>query len=115
MKFKTTRKAIVDGTPANNLFRCGYCDMVHLLNNYDPIAYTCGIYGWNFDVYSVHGITITTGYRNMCGKQIPFDLLHLYEHKARKAMENYSIPYQQRSEQVEQLLISFIKKLQKGE
>lgn len=31
MKYKTTRKAIVAGTPANNLVCAGYCDLSNLL------------------------------------------------------------------------------------
>ena len=49
MKFKTTRKAIVNGS--SNIVCAGYCDLSHLLTNHSPIAYTCGVYGWNFDVY----------------------------------------------------------------
>ena len=65
MKVKTTRKAIVNGS--YNVKCAGYCDLSHLLNNHSPIAYTCGVYGWNFDVYEVYGVTICTGYRNMPG------------------------------------------------
>ena len=114
MKFRTTRKAIAEGTARNDLYQCGYCDMAHLLRNHSPIAYTCGIYGWNFDVYSVYGLTITTGYRNMCGKQIPFDILRSYEIKARDISNDWNIPYQQKSEAIEALLIEFVNTL-KGE
>lgn len=112
MKFKTTRKAIVNGTPSKSLYYCGYCDMYYLLKNHSPIAYTCGVYGWNFDVYSVYGITITTGYRNMCGRRIPYELLRSYEKKAREIAENYFISYEQRTKQIESLLVEFIEKLQ---
>ena len=40
MKYKTTRKAIVAGTPANNLVCAGYCDLSNLLWGHEPIAYT---------------------------------------------------------------------------
>ena len=63
MKYKTTRKAIVEGTPANSLVSVGYCDLAELLCYHSPTAYTCGVYGWNFDVYEVYGLTICTGYR----------------------------------------------------
>lgn len=45
MKVKTTRKAIVNGS--YNVKCAGYCDLSYLLNNHSPIAYTCGVYGWN--------------------------------------------------------------------
>lgn len=114
MKYRTTRKMIVNGTRADELFRCGYCDMWHILRNHEPIAYTCGIYGWNFDVYEVYGITITTGYRNMCGKNIPYDLIRSYEGKAKEIFDDYSIPYEERKERIESLLKEFCGKL-KGE
>ena len=38
MKFKTTRKAIVNGSP--NIVSVGYCDLPTLLRNHSPIAYT---------------------------------------------------------------------------
>ena len=114
MKFKTTRKAIVNGTNPHLLFRCGFCDMHYLLRNHSPIAYTCGVYGWNFDVYSVHDIVITTGYRNMCGKPIKWEFLREYERKAKSVFDDYSVPYDVRMEQIESVLIEFIQKL-KGE
>ena len=68
MKYKTTRKAVVNGSV--NVRSAGYCDLSYLLRNHSPIAYTCGVYGWNFDVFEVYGVTICTGYRNMPGKRL---------------------------------------------
>lgn len=77
MKVKTTRKAIVNGS--YNVKCAGYCDLSYLLNNHSPIAYTCGVYGWNFDVYEVYGVTICTGYRNMPGARL--EKISEYEEK----------------------------------
>lgn len=66
MKYKTTRKAVVNGS--TNIVSVGYCDLATLLRNHSPNAYTCGVYGWNFDVYEVYGLTICTGYRGMPGR-----------------------------------------------
>lgn len=85
MKYKTTRKAIKDGTAPRNLLAVGYCDLVTLLRNHSPIAYTCGVYGWNFDIYEVYGKTICTGYRNMPGRT-PANYAE-YEAKARKILD----------------------------
>lgn len=65
MKYKTTTKALRAGSC--NLRCAGYCDLSYLLREHKPIAYTCGVYGWNFDVYEVYGLTICTGYRGMPG------------------------------------------------
>lgn len=67
-KYRTTAKAIRDamkaGTPTVAL---GYCELQRLLGCADPEAYTAGVYGWNFDVYRLGGLTICTGYRGMIG------------------------------------------------
>lgn len=68
MKYKTTAKAI--RTYACNPRTAGYCDLQYLLYNHQPIAYTSGVYGWNFDVYEVYGLTICTGYRGMVGQRL---------------------------------------------
>lgn len=70
-KYRTTAKAIRDamraGTPTVAL---GYCELQRLLGCADPEAYTAGVYGWNFDVYRLGGLTICTGYRGMIGADV---------------------------------------------
>ena len=104
-KIKTTRKEIVDRFC--NVRSCGYCDASYLLNNHTPIAYTCGVYGWNFDVFEVYGVTICTGYRGMPGKRL--EKLQEYEQMARDIHEDYTIPYNVRQEAIEKLLVEFCK------
>lgn len=72
-----------------------------------PIAYTCGVYGWNFDVFEVYGVTICTGYRNMPGKRL--DGIREYEKKAREIWDNYNTPYETQKEETEKLLQEFCK------
>ena len=105
MKYKTTRKAIVSGTPESRLVSVGYCGIASLLRNHDPIAYTCGVYGWNFNVYEVYGLTICTGYRNMPGRTA--NGCAEYDAKARAIWEEYSTPWENRVERVETLLKEF--------
>lgn len=104
MKYKTTRKAIVNGSA--NLVCAGYCDLSHLLHNHAPIAYTCGVYGWNFDVYEVYGLTICTGYRGMPGRRA--NNINEYEKKARDILswENKT-PDEEKIKTVEKLLKEF--------
>lgn len=80
MKYKTTRKAIVNGCA--NVKCAGFCDLQRLLKNHEPTAYTRGVYGWNFDVYEVYGVTICTGYRGMPGERLQG--IEEYEHRAQK-------------------------------
>lgn len=105
MSYKTTRKAIV--TSCANIRSAGYCDLDYLLRNHSPIAYTCGVYGWNFDVYEVYGITICTGYRGMPGKRLGD--AQEYEKKAREIWNNYSISYNLKKAKTEKLLQDFCK------
>lgn len=107
MKYKTTAKAIREGSC--NPRSVGYCDIQHLLNNHSPIAYTCGVYGWNFDVYKVYGVTICTGYRGMVGPRC--EGVREYEEKAEKILswENKEMTYDEKREAVENLLHEFCK------
>lgn len=105
MKFKTTRKAIVYGTPTNRLVCAGYCELQSLLVNHEPISYTSGVYGWNFDVYEVYGITICTGYRNMPGRHA--NNCEKYEDKANAIWNDYNNPWDQRMKEIEDLLKEF--------
>lgn len=108
MKFKTTAKEIRNGYVKK--IAVSYCGMQHLLYNHAPIAYTCGVYGWNFDVYSVDGVAICTGYRGMVGKSVDYELLREYETEAEKIEYDYKIPYEERKDRIEALLIEFLRK-----
>ena len=101
MKYRTTAKAIREN--AINVHWAGYCDLQYLLTNHEPNAYTCGVYGWNFDVYEVYGVTICTGYRGMPGKRL--NGIRGYEEKAEKILswENPQT-YDEKRQAVEELL-----------
>lgn len=106
MKVKTTRKAIVNGS--YNVKCAGYCDLQNLLRNHSAVAYTAGVYGWNFDVYEVYGVTICTGYRNMPGARL--EGIREYEEKAAAiwSWENKT-QFEEKQKQVENLLKEFCK------
>ena len=103
MKYKTTRKAVVSGS--NRLVSAGYCDLQTLLRNHAPVAYTCGMYGWNFDVYEVYGLTICTGYRSMPGARAHG--IREYEGKARAIMDEPGGSWEEKDSRVEELLREF--------
>ena len=106
MKFKTTAKAIRQS--GGKKLSINYCGAQYLLRNHAPVAYTCGVYGWNFDVYSVDGVTICTGYRGMVGSSPNWAVLQEYENRARAIWENRDLPYDDRAAQVETLLHEFL-------
>ena len=67
----------------DKVYCIGYCALQSLLRFEKRVGYNCGIYGWNYDAYSLgDGICICTGYRNMPGKTIPYELVQKYEEKA---------------------------------
>lgn len=104
MKYKTTRKAIVNGSV--NVKCAGYNDLQHLLRNHALIAYNAGVYGWNFDVYEVYGVTICTGYRNMPGEKLMY--VDEYEKKARDIFRfDNDMHFEEKKEAVEKLLQEF--------
>lgn len=101
MKIKTTRKAIISSSP--RLVSVGYCDLQALLRYHSPIAYTCGMYGWNFDVYEINGLTICTGYRGMPGRRA--NNAEKHEQSAREAVER--LDWKEAETEVERLLAEF--------
>lgn len=105
MKYKTTIKAIREG--ACNPRSAGYCDLQYLLRNHSPIAYTCGTYGWNFDIYNIYGVTICTGYRGMVGPRCKG--ISEYEKKAEAIFHDKKLTYDQAKEKIENLLQEFCK------
>ena len=102
MKFKTTRKEIVNNY--SNIRAVGYCDLYYLLSFKNPSAYTCGVYGWNFDVYALDGLTICTGYRNMPGKAA--QSIKEYEAKAKKIF-NSCKDWKEKEKEINKLLQKF--------
>ena len=101
MKIKTTRKAIIATSP--RLVSVGYCEVQTLLRYHSPVAYNSGVYGWNFDVYQIHGLTICTGYRGMPGRRA--NNAGEYERKAREAVE--TLGWEEAEAEVERLLTEF--------
>lgn len=104
-KIKMTRKAITQNF--SNIRCAGFCDLQNLLSNHEPGAYTCGVYGWNFDVYNVYGVTLCTGYRRMPGKSA--EGIEEYEAAAARIRRDDTRTYEERQKEVEKLLMEFCK------
>jgi len=80
MKYKTTSKAIKRNF--YYIIPVDYCELQSLLRHQSPEAYTCGIYGWNYDVYNIGGRAICTGYRGMPSahvKNVSYTIIKKYE------------------------------------
>ena len=101
MKFKTTRKEMLQRF--NKVIKVPYCKAQNLTRFLDPIAYTCGIYGWSADVYDLgYGVALCTGYKPF-GENIDSKFLGELEEKA-KLISYSSLPYEERRAQVAKLL-----------
>ena len=102
MKYRTTAKAVRNGY--GTVYSVGYCDMQALLRYSEPVAYTCGVYGWNADVYAMPGnVAICTGYRPT-GRPVDWATVEKYERAARAVNSDYLIPYEERKARVSEML-----------
>ena len=65
MKHRTTKKAMYENYGKDRIVCLGYCSIQGIENYLRPTAYTCGVYGWNADIYEPQGYNyaICTGYR----------------------------------------------------
>lgn len=98
MKTKVTNKYI----KANyaNIIAVPYCGLQTLLNEFYPLFYNCGVYGWNCDFYIIDDICICTGYRPF-GKRVDYKIIEKYEELA----------INKTSEEKNELLKAFIKEV----
>lgn len=77
-----TRKAIRNFPGVFRVYYVRNNDLQCLLS--DPVFYNAGSYGWNWDGYllfdrSGRKIIINTGYRNMTGRKIPWEIAKKYD------------------------------------
>lgn len=103
-KVKTTRKSITESFA--KIVSIGYCDAQHLLCFHSPIAYTCGVYGWNFDVYDINGTAVCTGYRGMPGKHL--SNVGEYERQAEQVLKS-NATYEVKRLRIDALLEQLLK------
>lgn len=115
MKVRVTQKQIKEGY--DKILIVGYCDLYYLLRGLDPRYYTCGVYGWNSDIYHYDNrVAICTGYRpfgNVCTNDKGLNTK--YNDKARKIYEDYNTPYQKRIDKINKLLDKYIKEVLENE
>lgn len=81
-KIKMSRADVFHCWP--RVWSLGYCEMSEALRLLDgPRGYSCGVYGWNYDVYDVGGVAVCTGYRDMPGADVPRWFVQKWEKRAR--------------------------------
>ena len=69
----------------NGTISVPYCAIQNLLHYKTRTGYTCGIYGWNADIYTFANCAIVTGYRPF-GKSVSYELCKEYDKKAEKVL-----------------------------
>ena len=112
MKNKITAKSIRERY--SKIISIGYCDAQNLLSFTSPDYYTCGVYGWNFDVYDFNNVAICTGYRGMPkGKNYDWKRLDFYEKKAEeichmKDNTGHFLSYEEINAKLKELLRDFL-------
>lgn len=106
LKVKVTKKEIL--RHYKNVISAGYCNLQYLLNEKDSKFYTCGVYGWNSDIYEINDNTcICTGYRPFGNVKVDYDIQEKYDNEAR-AICCSDLQYEQKKKKVNKLLDEFI-------
>jgi hypothetical protein len=112
MKYKTTNKQLKEGY--KNIITIGYCEAQNLLQYSEPIAYTCGIYGWNADVYQIdYKTAIVTGYRPTEGLR-NYKIVREYDQKAERLLQEArqkSIDFMRVKSRLDDLIIEMAQKI----
>lgn len=110
MKFKTTKKAIMNNY--NNVICVSYCGLQSLLSRKSEIAYTSRREGWAADIYEIAGNTaIVTGYAPFGNIRPDYETVKRYETAAEKIKYNYSLDWDEQTKQLDELLTAFIKEV----
>lgn len=106
MKGKTTRKWVASSYIC---YGCGYGDLQFLLRFQEARFYTCGVYGWNCDVYVFGRYAITTGYRGQIHHvDRNYNLEREYDLKAYSILNDTELSYEDQKKKINSLLKDFL-------
>lgn len=102
MSLRVSTKAVKEAY--SKIYSAGYCSMYYLLQPFNRVSYTGGVYGWNYDIFEpfYNGVAICTGYRNMPGKRL--ENVDKYEKEACEIWNNLKISYESKASQIKALL-----------
>lgn len=112
-KTKATRKTIND--QFSNVYATGYCGLWYLLKAYEASYYNSGIMGWNWDAHVVDSNTvIVTGYRNLTGKFIPYEISKKYNKLAEAVCKNSKFNWPEAKAELQKLMAQMLQELNNG-
>lgn len=106
MKFKTTKKAIMNGY--RNTIKIGYCNLAYLLHEENETAYTTRSEGWGADIYSFGDTAIVTGYAPFGNISPDYETQKKYDNQAEKIVLDYSIEWKEKKSKLSDLIEQFI-------
>ena len=106
MKTKVTKKQIMSNF--SEIMEVNYCVIQRLLDHFSPQYYTCGIYGWNSDIYVIDDMVIVTGY-NPFGTFRPSYKELERVNKAHEKIYAKNLSFDKKCDQVKKLLKSLYK------
>lgn len=110
MKYKTTKKDV--NYWYGKKICVGYCDLQYLLRHKNASGYTCGVYGWNADIYEIDGNTaIITGYRPFGNIHPDYEIIRAYDEQAKEIQQ--ANDYQTAKEKTTELLQKFVDEVTK--
>lgn len=90
----------------------GYCDLQRLLRYEEKVGYTCGVYGWNADIYTIGNVAIVTGYRPFGEWERPQGIVKKYEDKANKILEDNRIKnWETKRDKLHKLVEKFVQEV----
>lgn len=102
-KVRITQKYLKNFYNANDILSVPYADLQYLLYYRNADFYTCGVYGWNANIYVLDKFVIVTGYHPF-GKDVSFELIRKYNEKAKEAMNSN---YEDTKAQLDKLIAQF--------
>lgn len=73
------------------VYAFGYCDLYYICFDLEPTLYNSGVYGWNWDAYTLpeSRVAFITGYRNLRGIRIPYETVKAYTAKAESIIDEW--------------------------
>ena len=90
MKIKVTRNQLKECF--YSVYNIGYCDIQYITDYLTCTMYTCGVYGWNSDIYDCgNGYAISTGYRPCGNKSIDYDISKKYNERFSRLKHKTSV------------------------
>lgn len=105
MAIKMSSRQVIDTFPFT--IQIGYCDLYYPLVYQRKVRYTCGVYGWNSDIYFIGDTAISTGYRPF-GKKVIRGLISHYNEAAREIYDDRNIEFTQKVQRLNAVLKDFV-------